>query len=774
MHQLWQARLVATAAVVLWISPLVWAESRGEVRGVVRFLENGGAVHGAVVLLVGPGLVALTDEQGEFVIDNVPAGTYEILAQREHLTATRQLITVDSGQTTEIEFELLLSPIHEEVTVTATTGGRATTFEAFNSTTTLDSFDISENPVGTLSEALESQPGIAKRGFGPGSGRPIIRGFDGDRVLIMEDGVRTGDLSSQSADHGVTTDPNGLDRIEVVRGPATLLYGSNSIGGVINAITPHESFKDSLAVGTRGQVSSDAGSTNGQAGTFASAQHAGNKLMTWVGGGTRRTGDYDTPAGTVENSKTELSSGRAGLGFSGERLFASGGFTIEDGRYGVPFVGDIHGHHGHESEEHEEEEEEGEHEEELFIDLDTQRRVGRFNVGMRDLNNRILDSFNVVFSVIDWHHDEIEIEQGTENLATAFDNRTYVVRADLNQRQTERLSGKFGVWSQFRNFRVVGEEALTPQTDQAAFAVFAYEELDLGRYRVQFGGRLERNDYTVAERANNEYHNGADGSDLKPQATRDRTFIGGSASVGVRAELGAGSALVANLTHSHRAPALSELYTFGPHIGNLVFEIGNPGLDPEASLGLDVSLRRQSDRVRSEINVYAYDIENFIFLDLRDQQAHDLQVGEFLQRDGRFIGFDAKGSVRVGSQVWANVTLGRVAAELTASKEPLPRIPPFHGTISVDLPYRNVTITPELVFALTQDRLFRGETLTDGYSVFNLRGSYVWPTQHMAHVLSVSAFNLTNELYRNHTSFIKNLAPEIGRGAKIGYSLRFF
>ena len=196
MHQLWQARLVATAAVVLWISPLVWAESRGEVRGIVSFLENGGAVHGAVVLLVGPGLVALTDEQGEFVIDNVPAGTYEILAQREHLSATRQLITVDSGQTTEMEFELLLSPIHEEVTVTATTGGRATTFEAFNSTTTLDSFDISENPVGTLSEALESQPGIAKRGFGPGSGRPIIRGFDGDRVLIMEDGVRTGDLSN--------------------------------------------------------------------------------------------------------------------------------------------------------------------------------------------------------------------------------------------------------------------------------------------------------------------------------------------------------------------------------------------------------------------------------------------------------------------------------------------------------------------------------------------------------------------------------------------------
>ena len=760
MHRLWHARLAVTAAAVLWTSTAVWAQSPGAVRGIVTLVESGGAVHGAVVLIVRPGLVALTDEQGEFVIENVPAGNYEILAQREHLSATRQMITVDSGQTTAVEFELQLSPIHEEVTVTATTGGRATTFEAFNATTTLDSFDISENPVGTLGEALEAQPGIAKRGFGPGSNRPIVRGFDGDRVLVMEDGVRTGDLSSQSGDHGVATDPNGLDRVEVVRGPATLLYGSNSIGGVINAITPHESFKESLAAGTRGQVSVDAGSASGQAGTFASTQHARDELIVWVGGGARRTGDYDTPDGTIENSKTQLSSGRAGLGYAGEQVFASGGFTFEDGRYGVPFAGALR-----------EQSSEGRgNPDEVFVDLDTQRRVGRFDVGMRRLNNRILDSFKVVFSVIDWHHDEVEIDRGTESLGTAFDNRTYVVRADLNQHQTEQLSGKFGIWSQFRDFSAVGEEALTPQTDHGAFAAFAYEELTLGRYRLQLGGRLEKNDYTVAERPPEE----ADESSLEPPAVRDREFSGGSASIGVRAELGAGSAVVANLTRSHRAPALEELYNFGPHVGNLVFEIGNPGLEPETTLGLDLSLRHQSDRLRGDINVYTYDIDNFVFLDLQDEQVGALQVGEFLQSDGRFIGFDAKGSLRVGARVWVNVVLGRVAAELSAGNEALPRIPPFQGSVSVDLPYRNVTVTPELVFASKQDRLFRNETLTDGYSVFNLRGSYVWPTQHMAHVLSVSAFNLTNELYRNHTSFIKDLAPEIGRGARIGYSLRFF
>ena len=231
---------------------------------------------------------------------------------------------------------------------------------------------------------------------------------------------------------------------------------------------------------------------------------------------------------------------------------------------------------------------------------------------------------------------------------------------------------------------------------------------------------------------------------------------------------------MANLTRSHRAPALEELYNFGPHVGNLVFEIGNPGLEPETTLGLDLSLRHQSGRVRGDVNVYVYDIDNFVFLDLQDEQIGTLRVGQFLQSDGRFMGFDAKGSVRLGSQVWVNVTLGRVDAELITTDEALPRIPPFRGLVSVDLPYRGVTVTPELVFASKQDRLFRDETETDGYSVFNLRGSYVWPTQHMAHVLSVSAFNLTNELYRNHTSFIKDLAPEIGRGVRMGYSLRFF
>ena len=770
--------VVATAALA---TATVLAQETGVVRGTVTLVENGDPVHGAVILVVGSGAVALTDDQGTFEIGNVPAGSYEVLAQREHLTAGRRMVTVDAGATATIDFELGLSPVHEDVTVTATAGGTETTFEAFNAVTTLDSFDLARDSSGSLGDALQSEPGIASRSFGPGSSRPVIRGFDGDRVLILEDGVRTGDLSSQSGDHGVTIDPNGAERIEIVRGPATLLYGSNAVGGLVNVITPHESYRESLFDGTRAQFGADVGSANRQAGTNASLQHAQGHVLVWAGGGMRRTDDYDTPEGTIANSATELANARAGLGWFGDRFFTSGGVTVEDGRHGVPFADAFHGHHGEpgddpaavqEMDAHDEDEHEGE----IEIDLESRRRVGRFDVGLRHLSNRVIEGVRVALNVIDWSHDELEIEEGLENLGTRFTNRTSILRADVDQQQTERLSGKFGAWMQVRGFEAVGAEALAPRTDQTSFAAFAYEELNLGRYRVQFGGRVEQNDYRTAERAGGQGHDDDDEdvTTIEAPDPRDRQFRGASASIGLHADLGAGSAFIANLTRSHRAPALEELYNFGPHVGNLAFEIGNPNLDAETTLGLDLSLRHQTGRVRSDFNVYVYDIDNFVFGDRTDKVADNLPVLDFIQGDSRFAGFDAKGSVRLGGQAWATLGIGLVDATLTSTNEALPRIPPLRGTLSLDVPYGRFTFSPQLTFAARQDDVFRDETGTAGYSVVNLRASYVWPRQHTAHILTFTGYNLTNALYRNHTSFIKDLAPEMGRGVRVGYSVRFF
>ena len=893
---------VVLAAFAALAAP-VQAQDDGTVRGTVTLTDDGGPVHGAVVLIVGTGQFGLTAEDGSFEIVNVAPGSYEVLAQREHLTAGRQMITLAAGGTAAVDFELGLSPVHEDVTVTASAGGAETTFEAFNSVATLDSFDLVGDVHGSLGDALQREPGIASRSFGPGSTRPVIRGFDGDRVLILEDGIRTGDLSSQSGDHGVTIDPNSAERIEIVRGPATLLYGSNAVGGLVNIITPHESYRDSLFEGTRAQFSADAGSANEQAGTNASLQHAQENLLFWAGGSVRRTGDYDTPEGTVANSATELTNARAGIGYFGDRFFASGGVTAENGRYGVPFAGEFHGHHEdeHDHDAHGDEDDHGD-EEEAEIDLDSRRRVGRFDIGVRNLNNPVIDQVSLSLNVIDWHHDELEIAGGMESVGTRFDNRTYVVRADVEQKQTERLSGRFGAWTQVRDFEAVGAEALAPQTDLASFAAFAYEELSFGRFRLQFGGRVERNDYRSMERTGGHDHGDDDhdhdddhddddhdddhgdddhdddhgdddhdddhgdddhdddhgdddhdddhgdddhdddhgdddhdddhgdddhdddhgdddhdddhgdddhddhgdddhddhgddddhddhGDDddhddhdhdddeevvIVAPDPRDRDFVGASASIGLHADLGSGNAFVANLTQSHRAPALEELYNYGPHVGNLAFEVGNPDLDAETTLGLDVSLRHQSDRVRGNFNFFVYDIDNFIYGDRTDHFLDNLSVYNFIQGDSRFRGFDAQGSVRLAGRAWATLGLGYVDARLTAIDQALPRIPPLRGTLSLDIPYRGFTVSPELMFAAKQDNVYRGETETEGYVVADIRASYVWPRQHTAHILTFTAYNLTNELYRNHNSFIKDLAAEMGRGFKVGYSVRFF
>lgn len=741
---------------VLGMAGTVQAQQSGVITGRVTLKETGEPVHGAVVMVVGLSRSTTTREDGSFRIGDVPPGKYEVLAQREHLTDARASVVVEAGGTATASFALALSPIHEEVTVTASAGGDITTFEAFNAVETVDSIELARSAPLTLGDALEREPGIAKRSFGPGTSRPIIRGFDGDRVLVTQDGIRVGDLSSQSGDHGVGIDPTSLDRIEVVRGPATLLFGSNAVGGVVNAITPHEGFRRSDPEGTRAQFLTDGGSANGQAGVSASFQtHRGGWLL-WGGGGGRRTGDYMTPVGPVKNSSTRAASGSMGFGYAGATAFFSAGVQVEDGRYGIPFAGVF---------------ETGGFERAPQIDIDLRRRALRVDLGARGLNNPLVQDARVTASYVDWRHEEIEIEDGRESVETALANRLAIVRVELDQRRRGPWSGRLGLLAEARTYRASGAEALAPPTRQTTWAAFAYEELGFGRTRVQFGARAERNAYDAGDRP------GAGGEAeeaLAPAAPEDRSFTGVSASAGLHLDLGRGAALVASASRSYRAPALEELYTFGPHLGNLAFEIGSPALEREATLGLDVSVRHRSARARSEFNVFTYAIDNFVFPAFTGEIADGLRVAFFVQGDSRFAGFDAKTDVQVTPHLWMNIGAGYVEARLTRLGLDLPRIPPLHGTVGAEILWRSLTVKPEIVWSASQDRVYVNETPTDRYATLDVEASYILSRGHLAHVFSVRASNLTNETYRLHTSFIKDLAPEMGRSVKVSYALRLF
>ncbi len=229
-----------------------------------------------------------------------------------------------------------------------------------------------------------------------------------------------------------------------------------------------------------------------------------------------------------------------------------------------------------------------------------------------------------------------------------------------------------------------------------------------------------------------------------------------------------------NLSGASRAPALEELYNFGPHIGNLAFEIGNPDLSVERTLGVDISLRSRAERAQGELNVFAYNISNFVFLDFTGEEEDGLRVANYIQADSRFVGMEASGEFQAHPLLHLHAGASYVRATLTGTNQPLPRIPAFSARLGVEVPWKRLTLTPEVVLTADQNRVFGAETATAGSTVVNVGATYLIAGGHATHTFSLKAYNLTNEDYRLHNSLLKDLAAEIGRGAKLTYTIRFF
>ncbi len=705
-------------------------QASGNVRGTITLADGGTALHNVIVTVVQLRRSVETDENGVYELAGLPPGNYTILAHMEGFPDLTQQISVRPGETTALDFKMQLAGLREQVTVTST-GSEQSTFESFQSVTTLSSIEIAEESHPSLGEVLDKEPGVAKRSFGPGSSRPVVRGFDGDRVLVMQDGATTGSLASQSGDHGEPIDVLSLERLEVLKGPATLLYGSNAVGGVVNAITGHDYAHE----GWRGYFTGVGATTNDHAGASGGIEYGTGKWMFWGNGTAQRTGDYRTPLGRIDNSHTRVFSGVAGFGRYDDKGFFSLTYNQDDRRYGIPFASFF---------------ESGGTETGSNVDVAMRRHDIKFNGGFRNLGG-FIDGFHATANYSNYRHKELEGEE----VGTRFQNDIFMFRGVFDQRKTGRLTGSFGFSAQHRDYRSEGEEALAPPTVQHNFAVFGLQELDFEHVKFQLGGRLEHTGY-------------------HPEGLRERSFTGFSGAAGVRVPLWTGGAFVANYTHSYRAPALEELYNNGPHLGNLTFEIGNTSLTRERNDGIDFSLRHESKRVRAEGNLYYYNIQDFVFLAPTGAIEDGLIEAQYLQADSRFVGTELRLDFAAHESVWINLGLDAVDAQLKESGTPLPRIPPLRARAGLDIRRGGLNVRPEAVFVKDQDELFPTETRTPGYTVFNLVSSYTIARPHYAHIFSLNAFNLGDRVYRNHLSFIKDLAPEIGRGVRLTYTIRFF
>ncbi len=552
-------RILCAVVSALFAVSAIHGEETAAIEGQVLLAQTGAPVAGATVNLLETGASTIADEQGRFQFEGVRPGRYHLYAHIESaLRGVSEAIEVVPESTAGVQLLLSFSTQKTQITVSAA-GRPESAFEALQPTHSLTALELARaaNIAAGLGEVLGNQPGtgIAQRGFGPGSSRPVIRGFDGDRVLIMADGLRTGSISATSGDHVETFNPLSFDRLEVVKGPATLLYGSNAMGGVVNAVSSHAGFV-SHPDGLQGYLQGSAGTGNALAGGAAGFDYAGGSWRMWGGANGLRSGDYATPLGDVENSRTRATNGYGGFGWFGERAFVSVGVRANGAKYGVPFAGEFHshGHHEEEGEEHHAAEEEGDEHAEAF-----------------------------------------------------------------------------------------------------------------------------------------------------PDAIR-RRFTGASAAAGIHADLWRGGAFVANYSHSYRAPALEELYNVGPHVGTLIFEVGDPGLRAERGNGIDLSLRQQVGRVDGEVNLFYYDFRNFVFPFATGEEEDGLPVVHFVQRDSRFNGAEARLGIGLRQDLRLNLGVDFTDAKATLTDTPLPRIPPLRGRVGIEYQRRGFSIRPELLLADRQSQ----------------------------------------------------------------------
>ena len=709
---------------------------------------SGDPVADAVVVVEGQAKQVTSTADGSFTLEGLAPGTYHLVVKAQGYSDKRTEVTVTAASPSALVTVQVDPELHFEEVLSVSPEARSQ-LDAFQPTSVLAGQELTKQLDASLGETLRNQPGVAVRSLGGAPSRPVVRGLDGDRVLILQDGQRTGDLSSQSSDHGVSVNPAAAQRIEVVRGPATLLYGANAIGGLVNVIT--DEIPSAPQRGTKGTVTFDAASAGTQTGTAADVHVGNGTLALHAGGGGRRSSNMDTPEGEVANSQSRSAFGNVGLAWTGAKGFLGGSYGYDDMKYGVPVI------------------------EDGTLQL-TPRRHALTLRGGADRLDSPFESFRVSLAHRHYRHDELQGEE----VGTAFHNDTTELQLMAGHRAAGRLKGSVGVWALDRTFEAVGAEALSPPVDQRGFAAFLYEEATWPHVTLQFGGRLDH-------------------TNLSPAGEPARGFTNPSASVGLLLRPAAAHesvTLAISLAHAARSPALEEMFFFGEHHGNFAFEVGNPDLESERALGVDVSLRWRTKRVSGELTYFRNRISNFIFAKPLTQEEFEAREGEFEARfPGREIsppeenadldlveyvgadsvlqGVEAHTDIQITSRMVAELGLDYVRGDLSSDGVPLPRIPPLRLRGGLRYQHNAFQAGAELVGAAAQERVFTNEEPTAGYGVLKLFAAYSFATGGVTNTLTARLDNATNELYRNHLSRIRDVVPEMGRNARIVYSLSF-
>src|SRR5918992_2752859 len=584
----------------------------------------------------------LTHEDGSFRL-GVPAGEHVLVAQRVGYRPVTRRITVRAGE--ELQVRVAMTPFVAQLAPMVVTGtvSERSPDELVTTTSVLSGASLDRQLDGTLASTIEDQPGVAMTSMGPATGRPVIRGLSGDRIVVLEDGVRAGDMSSTSGDHAVSVDPTSAKRIEVVRGPMSLLYGSSALGGVVNVV--REDIPESLPEHSHGVAVLGGASVD-------RAAAASGTLTTRIGsfavrgdGSYRRAGDVRTPLGTLSNTSAETHSLSGGAALIAGWGHAGGSYRYYENDYGIPggFVG---GHPG-------------------GVDILMKRHTGRGNLEWHR-EGRTLPRVNLTGGYSNYRHFELE---SSGAVGTSF--RQEQVSADVitHLDSTERLGvGAFGVQARYRDIQT-GGSLRTPSTDDYALAAFAVEELVLGAMRMQGGARFDYARYRPREQTTITIG----GSSIP---VRPRTFSALSGSVGALYTAAPSVRIGASVSRAFRTPDFNELYSDGPHLAANSYDVGDPELRAETGIGTDVFVRLTRPSLRGEIAAFYNSLDDYISPASRGRVERGTQGTvprlQFTNADAVLRGVEGTLEWSMSSSLIAEVTASHVAARFTEARDSIP------------------------------------------------------------------------------------------------------
>ena len=755
---------------------------------------------------------AYTDDQGYFEISGLDAGEYELHIVAKNYSHFNQHVSVGANDLSGLLYTLTPS-VMENIDVFATPL-HSSSIESALPINVLTSDELRLKQASTLGETLKGELGVHSSYFGPVSSSPIIRGLDGPRVMVTQNGLDVGDASRVGPDHVVSSEASTATQIEVLRGPATLFYGSGAIGGVVNVVDSRipTSVDNQVDYFVKHNDVADENEASFNVNTGIALNNDA-ALAFHVDAFYRESNDYKIPlmalkdddhedeheeehedeheeheelTDSLDNSSSRAKGYNAGVSYILDNGYIGFSYGFLDRKYGLP------GHEHHE-EEHEEDHDEDhdeldheEHEEEAVYSLLEQDRYQMLSDFTFD--NNLFHRFATKISYTDYIHQEIE--EGA--VGTTFKNKMLETRFDLYHKPLNDWKGALTFHYKKSDFEASGEEAFTPPSTTTMTALAWLEEKHFDQFLVQAGIRFEHVSLKAELSDENSYLN----EDIKEQS-----FSPLSSSLGVVWNFTQGYNIGLSLGYSERAPSASEVFSNGPHIGTSTFELGaqyqideltgavvlaDSKVDIETSFNADLSFRKFEGDLGFIVSAFYNRIDDYYYQRntgftseiFEDEEEHNeeghehdeenfLPIYAFDQSDVDLYGFESELIYQVSPSFKAKIFGDYIRAKLTDGGN-LPRIPPLR--IGSEFTYTgekfSATLTAQRYF--DQNKVAESETSTEGYTMVDANVNYYLDNIGNDFVLFLKVDNITDEDARVHSSFLKDKAPLPARGISVG------